>query len=267
MITKQKRDEIVQRFENTEEKIIVSSVLDKAYRYEKNGKLEFTSFLNLNEYSIISKILNELKVPYVTFPLNEDLNRKVIFFLPDYMEESLDNFSKVVSCIKIVPKQKGTLKHKDYMGAIYNLGIKSEVIGDIVCNDSYAYVFILSNMLEYIILNLYKVGNQEVKIEEVSFSQINKEEFKSKMQEKEYIIPSLRCDAILATVYNLSRMQVKEKVVQGDLYINDKCEYYASNNVKEKDIVSFRKCGKLKIGEILRKTKNNNIVLKIYKYI
>ena len=58
MLTKQKRDNIVQRFENREEKIIVSSVLDKVYRFEKNGKLEYTNFLNLNEYSIIVKILN-----------------------------------------------------------------------------------------------------------------------------------------------------------------------------------------------------------------
>lgn len=267
MLTKQKRDNIVQRFENREEKIIVSSVLDKVYRFEKNGKLEYTNFLNLNEYSIIVKILNELDVKYIDFPFNGNLFKKIIFLLPDFIEDNLETYSKIISCLKIIPRQKNTLKHKDYMGAIYNLGIKSEMIGDIICKDLYAYVFIFSNMLEYITLNLHKVGNQEIEICKVSLSDIIKEELDNKFQEKEYIVPSLRCDVILKTVYNLSRLKVKEKISQGDLYINDKCEYYSSNNVKENDIVSFKKCGKLKIGEVLRKTKNDNIVLKIYKYI
>ena len=267
MIDRKQKAKILERYDNKDEKILISNVLDKAYKYEKENKLLYTNFLNLNELSTVSSVLNELKVQYHVYSVNEFINKKCIFFIPDYITKLDDEFfSLYINCIKIIPNIKGKLLHKDYMGAIYSLGIKNEMIGDIFAYEDVAYVFCISSITDFICDNLFKVANQEVKTEVINLESEEVKKLKINLIENEYIVASMRADAVLSDVYNLSRSESKEKIVKGDLFINDKNMFYPNTLLKEGDIVSFKRCGKLKIGNIVRKTKSDNLVLSIYKY-
>lgn len=267
MITKEIKSKILEQFENREEKMLVSNVLDKAYRFEKTEKLEFTCFLNLNEYSIVSKILDYLKIEYNTYSQNEYSDKKVIFFVPSYIDVNVQFYSDYITCIKIIPNVNGKLQHKDYMGTIYNLGIKREVIGDIFVNDDICYFFVMSSVKDYVLNNLIRVGNQGVILSELALDNEELKNISVNIVEKEYIVPSLRVDAVCSAVFNLSRNEIKEKIVKGDLCINDKVSYYPSDVIKEDDIISLRKCGKIVFKEALRNTKSGNIVINIGRFV
>ena len=266
MFTREKRAKILESYENKEEKILISNILDKAFRFDKENKVIYTNFLNLHELDLANRVLNELKVSFSIYSPNEYYNKKVIFFIPDYIENSDQIYNDAISCLKIIPNIKNKLIHKDYMGGIYSLGIKNEMIGDIFACDEHAYVFCMKSVTSYLITNLYKVGNQEVKLEEIDLSSKEILDISVNLVKKEYIIPSLRIDAILSEVYNLSRMQTKEKILKGDLFLNDRNMFYPHVQVKENDIVSFKKCGKMKVGKTVRKTKSDNFVIEIYKF-
>jgi len=266
MITREIKSKILERFENREEKMLVSNVLDKAYRFEKTEKLEYTCFLNLNEYNVVSQILDYLKIEYSTYVSNKYSNKKVIFFVPSYITKDIKLYNEYITCIKIIPNVKGKLQHKDYMGCIYNLGIKREVIGDIFVNNDVCYVFLMSSVKDYVLTNLNRVGNQEVLLTELELECDELKNLSVNIIDKEYIVPSLRVDAVCSTVFNLSRNEVKEKIVKGDMCINDKVSYYPSDIVKEDDIISLRRCGKIVIKEQLRNTKSGNIVLNIGRF-
>lgn len=79
-------------------------------------------------------------------------------------------------------------------------------------------------------------------------------------------MPSLRVDVILAEVFFLSRNEAKQKIQNGDLYVNSHSIFFVAYTVKEGDIISFKRCGKIKIGKILRYTKSGKIVLNNKKY-
>lgn len=265
---KNQKLKILERYNLKEEKILISNVIDKAYKYEKENKLLYTNFLNLSETFMLSSILNELDVKYYVYTLNEHITKKCIFFIPDYIYDYSDTFfNQFINCIKITPNVKGKLLHKDYMGAIYSLGLKREMIGDIFVCDDVAYVFCINTVTDYIYDNLFKVANQEVKLEIISLEDKQIKNLKTNYVEKEYIVASMRVDAVLSVVYNLSRSEMKEKIVKGDLYINDKNIFYPNTILNYGDIISLRKCGKIKIGEQVRKTKSNNLVLNIFKYV
>lgn len=267
MFTREKRAKILESYENKEEKILISNILDKAFRFDKENKVIYTNFLNLHELDLANRVLNELKVPFNIYAPNEYCNKKVIFFIPDHVEDNSKIYDDAISCLKIIPNVKNKLIHKDYMGGIYSLGIKNEMIGDIFAYDEYAYVFCMKSVTNYLITNLYKVGNQEVKLEEIDLSSKEISDISVNLVKKEHIIPSLRIDAILSEVYNLSRMQTKEKILKGDLFLNDRNMFYPHVQVKENDIVSFKKCGKMKVGKTVRKTKSDNFVIEIYKFV
>ena len=62
MFTREKRAKILESYENKEEKILISNILDKAFRFDKENKVIYTNFLNLHELDLANRVLNELKV-------------------------------------------------------------------------------------------------------------------------------------------------------------------------------------------------------------
>lgn len=266
MFTREQRAKILERYENKEERILVSSILDKAFKFDKENKIIFTNFLNLYEIDIACKILNELKINFDIFTPNEYCNKKVIFFIPDYIDDKEQVYNDFLACIKIVPNIKNKLLHKDYMGSIYALGVKSEMIGDIFAYNDCAYVFCMKTILDYLYTNLYKVGNQDISIKELELNDKEILSLSVNLLKKEYILPSLRIDALLSEVYRISRSETKNKILSGDLFLNDRNMFYPHLQVKENDIISFRKCGKLKIGKVIRRTKSDNVVIEIYLF-
>ena len=245
---------------------MVSNVLDKVIRFEKTGRVEWTHFLNLNEYLIVDSILNLLKISYHTYTPCLYASKKILFFLPDHFELDDDFYSHYVACVKVIPNKNQALQHKDYMGSIYHLGIKRENIGDIFIKDGIAYFFCMASIKDFILQNLTHVGKQEVQTQEIMLDQEEIKDLSVSIMEKDYIVPSFRVDAICSSVFGMSRSQVKEKVKKGDLYVNDKVVYETSMVLHIGDQISFHRQGKLIVKEEVRKTKNGSIVLKVGKF-
>lgn len=267
MIDKKSKNEILNSIKDKDERIVISNILDKAIKFEKTDSVYFTNFLNLNELYDVCKILDYFSIKYSVFAPYRDIEKKNIAFIPSYLENDINKiFVEHVSCIKISLNCNVTLLHKDYMGAIYSLGVKREFIGDIIVKGNIAYFFCMKSVEEYFMYNLSSVGKYEVTLDRVDILSDEIKSLSLNFIEKDYIIPSLRVDAMLSEVYNLSRSDTKEKIVKGDLFINDRNIFYPNTLVKKDDIVSFKKCGKLKVGEVLRNTKSGNLVIKIYKY-
>ena len=235
---------------------------------QSNNYLVYTNFLNENEKEIALSILNKLNIKYYIFSPLKDTSKVVIFLLPEYMlkENIEDIFNKYISVIKIVPKLKDKVTHREYMGSIYSIGLKDDMIGDIFVYNDQAYFFTFMQNVDYILNNLTSVGKSNIKIETLDIYSDEVQNIKIKYKNITVMIPSNRIDAILSEVYLISRNKIKDKINNGDLYINSKEMFFAAYNVKEGDIVSFSKCGKFKIGKILGNTKTGKIILNIEKY-
>ena len=141
------------------------------------------------------------------------------------------------------------------------------MIGDIVAYESFAYVFCLKSISEYIKNNLFRVGRQEVNIVEYELNDKEIQNISFKLARIECIVSSNRVDGIISETFGISRSIAKEKIVSGDLYVNDKNIITPSYNLVENDIVSIRKLGKLKIGEELRNTRSGKKAIVIYKFV
>jgi len=67
MIDKQSKLKVLESIKDKEMKILVSSVLDKAIKFEKTDSISFTNFLNMNELNIVKKALDYLNIKYFEF--------------------------------------------------------------------------------------------------------------------------------------------------------------------------------------------------------
>ena len=268
---KEKKERFLKRIKNEEQKLVIAKYIDKFEKAEKANKITYTSFLNLSESKYLKEALNYLDINYYVFDLDETLTRKIIFYFPSYISKNIDKQREIKNAISVLKisatKNSFKLSHKDYMGAILSLGIKPEKLGDITVKEGFAYVFVTTHMAEFIELNLLSVAKADVKSTYVDFFNIDKDEFLPTLKKISIIVSSLRVDVILATLYNLSRSDIKSRIENGDMLLNDVIHFWLGENINEGDILSLRHFGKFRVGKVLNRTRSNRINLEIYKYV
>ena len=143
---------------NKEDNYVKNRLLDLAdITYSKNI-YAYSDFLNLNEINIFNTITNQLPpVNYYLTGGNVYAERKIVVFKPIevYYEEDVP-----ITLLKIEPLNKKyayTLNHRDYLGALLNLGIDRSKIGDIFIGENVAYIYVITGISDYIINNFTKV--------------------------------------------------------------------------------------------------------------
>ena len=266
MIEKDIRSKILNRYNNKEEKIFASSIIDLINKFDVSNHIVYTKFINLHEKSIAISILNIFNIEYHFAFKNNEIERNVIFLIPKYIENVENIILENIKCLKIIPNIKNKLLHKDYMGVIYSLGIEQNMIGDIFANNECAYFFIFSENLKYFENNLINIGKASVKLEVKELNDSEIINLKNKYKEIKINVKSLRVDLILSEIFNFSRNETKLKIENGDLFINSLNVFFVAEEIKENDIISFKKCGKLRIEKLLGTTKSGKycIDIKIY---
>ncbi len=234
----------------------INELCNRAYSKYYNT---FTDFLNIDEISILNGL--RLSGEYKLFG-GYDLADRCVAGFGDGVEEK--DFP--ICCIEIKPaRQKfaDKLTHRDFLGALMNLGINRSTLGDIVINENTGYLFCLDTIAEYIVDNLDKIKHTTVRcsiIEQVP-------DFMHKEPEAtELIVSSLRIDAVVSSVYKLSRSQASKLFIQEKVFVNSKTVTKESHALKNGDIVSVRGYGKFIFSQPLRETKKGKAVVEILIY-
>lgn len=216
----------------------------------------FSPFLNLDEQSI----LQGTHLNCITFGGYNNSERVVAGF-GEYVEKS--DFPIV--CLKISPlaqKFADTLSHRDFLGALMNLGIKREFLGDIIIDDNCAYLFCLEQISEYITDNLNRVKHTSVKVETANGLPDRVNELP---EVSEYLVASLRLDVLVSAVYSLSRNKSLELFEAQKVFVNSRQIDNSSYMLKENDVVSVRGFGRFIYKSLARTTKKGKSVVEIIK--
>jgi RNA-binding protein YlmH len=140
-----------------------------------------------------------------------------------------------------------------------SLGIERNTFGDIVVEDNLITIFVSKEISEYLIKNLSMISHQRMNWEILSsFKQSNiKEEVKT------INVASMRLDAVVAKSINVGRSEAVEIINSGNVLINHKQCLNITHNVKEQDILSIRKFGRIEILEIVGLSKKNRTIVEI----
>lgn len=234
---------------------------DKAYR---SSTYTFTGFLGLSEMSSFYEMEKEITyVPAVSFGGSEGCERVILRFGSEELFGYTEDFP--IACLKIKPlmqKFADDLGHRDFLGALMNLGIERSVLGDIIIKDNEGYLFCIETIAPYIIENLSRVKHTPVLCERTGNVPAKREEDMEKLTIQ---ISSERIDAVAAKVYRLSRNESIDYFRQKKVFVNGKLCENNSYILKEKDMVTLRGLGKFIYtgrGSLSRKGKINTEVLK-----
>ena len=236
----------------------IISLKDKAYQND----FVLLPFLDDSKCYLIAK----------AFKKNEDLK---YYFYGGYDEadykrcifsyEEVNNELFQIDILKIdYAKKNYSLNHRSILGSVLGLGLKREVVGDIINNDDDYYIFVSKNISDFIIDNLGYVGSTPIKVYKCP-----KLDFKVKKNylEKDIFVASLRLDVIIAGFLNLSRKEALNLILEQRVKLNHLETLNSSVLLKENDLISVRGYGRIIVDKIKGHTKSNNIILHVKKPI
>ena len=247
--------------------ILRRHLIDRAKIADQRGIILFSDFLNINEQNIFSQIKGELPdIRYFLFGGFSDAERKVICFCGDYgyREEDIEF---PIECLKIVAQNKkfsDDLTHRDFLGAILNLGIDRSVIGDIIIMENEGFLFCTSGISTFILDNLFKIKHTMVDVSIIPNSDFN---YTPKLKEISGTVSSVRLDSILSVALRKSRSSLTRLIAGGKVFVNSREVLSNSYALKENDIVSVRGHGKFIYKGTTNVTKKGRYSVRILLYI
>jgi len=215
---------------------------DLARRCEKTASVTSTVFLTpARSYELGTWARHAADCTVLLRGGHPDAERKVAFFLPDWMDaEGFDEDGQI--CALECVARFGSPGHRDYLGAVMGLGIGREWLGDILIDGETAWLFCLPSVKQHLLLNLDKVGRWGVKVREVPLADVPRQE--RRMQEETFSVKSPRLDAVCAGMFHLSRTAAAEAIAQGLVTLNYAVCLKCDIGIKAGDTLSLRGKGK-----------------------
>ena len=241
--------------------------VELAKRAYNSGIFTFTDFLGLAEQAAFAEVSREIfGIEYVKFGGAEGAERVMIRF----GSESDLGYSMPfpISLIKVEPlsqKYAEKLSHRDFLGAIMNLGIERDTMGDIVIIDNVGYIFVKEDMATYIAESLERVGGDKVTVRQVKIG----EGFASqrRVQRLSDTVASARLDCVVASLANLSRESAQQVIRDGRVELDYRSEERVDRTIVPPATVSVRGVGKFRVLSVGPQTKKGRYRLSAEKYI
>ena len=251
-----------------EEQLIEKRFLELSRLAYQREIITYTDFLNLNELDILHTLPKaDIYARYVTFGGYTEAERRMAAFIPDALylrEESPVHPFTVLRITPLHEKYAQALTHRDYLGAILNLGINRSKMGDILIMEDKAYFFAHSSLSEFLTEELIKIRHTTVLTQEVDLATFS---FTPQYQEIKGTVASVRLDSLLSLAFSTSRNRLTGLIEGGKVFVNGRLITSNGYKVKEEDIISVRGLGKFQYKGVITATKKNRLMVSIYKYI
>ncbi len=156
--------------------------------------------------------------------------------------------------------------HRMVLGAVMNLGITREIIGDIIIDEKSIQIVAKEHIAEFIALNLQKLSNHRVQFDEVL--PINCIELREpKFEYSNISVASFRLDAIISSACGISRDAATDLIKGGKVKVNHEEKTKASQGAQIGDLFSVKGKGRFVLEESAGTTKKGRSKILLKKYV
>ena len=161
------------------------------------------------------------------------------------------------------PKFAEQLNHRDFLGALMNLGIERSAVGDILVHENTAYAYVTDRLAGFMAESVTRVRHTTVvsavidAIPDGGVPDISRQSLN---------VPALRLDSIVARVFGLSREKAKNLFGAGHVSIGGRECTSPDRKPAQGDIVSVRGYGKFVFYDVAGETRKGRLNVDIGRY-
>ncbi len=239
---------------------------DLCVRAERTGRRFYSGFLSPAEQENFRRLASSRDYAYCFRGGTEHAERRILCAGETDSSGETDAEEIPISVLKISPvseKYGEEMSHRDYLGALMNLGIDRSLTGDILVRGKEAWVFCLSSAKEMLAGALNRRGQTEVRVTETD---ADAPELQPRFVPMEVNAASERLDAVTAAFTGLSREKTSELFSSEKILVNSRVETRRDVRLKEGDILTVRGFGKAVYDGVARESRKGRLFLSLRKY-
>ncbi|WP_099158010.1 RNA-binding protein [Virgibacillus ndiopensis] len=239
--------DIYQHFRRDEQPFL-DQVLSWKEQVEKTYQEKLTDFLDPREQQIMDTLIGtNHEVLLHVFGGGIHTERKRALLAPFYEEITDDDFGLTLMQASYQDKFI-SLTHRDVMGAFLSLGIKRKKFGDIYVGNGIVQIVMADEIAPFVRANLTAIKKAKIKLEEKPMSQLL--EIERNWVASDKTVSSLRLDAVLKEIYNVSRKDAADLITKSFVKVNYKVVEDTAFILQEGDLISVRGKGRSKLNGI-----------------
>ncbi|QDR80701.1 RNA-binding protein [Sporomusa termitida] len=261
------RDKILRYYRASGDADLAARLLDLAEATLKNRKYKISEFLDPYGQSIAETIAAHYN--RLTLETNggyPGAERMKAAFVDTEFLAYAGALDYSISCLSVQwDSRYCRLSHRDVLGALMGLGIKREMLGDIIMGGEHCYIMADTNMAAYIAQNLAEVGQAAVAVAQASLADIPAKE--EKIKEIRSTVASLRLDAVAASGFGTSRTRMAEDIAAAKVKINWQDAKSPAQAVKVGDVISMRGRGRVEVLEVPGQTKKGRYSVLLRRFM
>ncbi|MBE6933717.1 MAG: RNA-binding protein [Ruminococcaceae bacterium] len=250
---------------SNEDKILLAKVWDKVNNGMQRGIPAHTCFLSPRELEM-SRYLFGTAEGLVCFGGYPDAERKMLCFLPDYLDESwlMREDAPVVS-LRATFYEGDTPSHRDFLGSLMGSGIGRETVGDICVGKGHCDFFVTEEIAPYLLQNFTNAGRTKFRLERISLTDVIIPQPEVRIIKE--TLASLRLDGVVASGFRISRSLATQAICSGKVAVDGLPWEKPDKTVAEGAKISLRGSGKMKLEKVNGQTKKGRISVEIHRYV
>ena len=244
-----------------ENRLLLAKIWDKINAGMRRNIPANTGFLSPQEQELCRYLFGDAP-GLVCFGGFEDAERKMLCYLPDYMEGA-EEYPLV--CLRATFYEGDNPSHRDFLGALMGCGISRETVGDICVGKGSCDFFVTEEIAPYLLQNFTEAGRIKIRLQQIPLSEVAVPE--PEIKEIRDTLASLRLDSVISAGFRIGRSLAAQYVTQGKAAIDGlPCEK-PDKTVAEGAKISLRGLGKIMLKSVNGQTKKGRISVVIHRYV
>lgn len=238
------------------------------------GEVTWTPFLTPREQLLLTRVMGAREEVYADGGYAA-AERRRLFFLPPYLCEADEDTraaclapyrDEVLIPLEIAGSGFRTLTHRDFLGAILNLGVERDALGDLCVPDAHrAILFCDSVMHRFLSEQLTRVANDAVKLRIIPLPP----DFDGGRHFRPIAdtVASPRADSVVAALANLSRERAQALFREGLVEIDYEPAEKPDKLLEAGTVIVIRGKGKFILRSLGDLTKKGRVRLVADQYL
>ena len=251
--------------QNAEDRVLLAKLWDKITAGMRKNIPANTCFLSPREQEMANYLFGCPEGLHF-FGGYPDAERKMLVYLPDYLEESaLYEEDSPCICLRAAFFQGDSPSHRDFLGALMGAGVARETVGDICVGEGSCDFFVTAEIAPYLLQNFTSAGRTKLHLEQIPLTDACIPE--PEVKEIKDTLASLRLDSVISSGFRIGRSLAAQYVTGGKAAMDGlPCEK-PDKPVSEGTKISVRGLGKIKLVKVNGKTKKDRISVVIHRYV
>ena len=238
---------------------IITRVEDALRLCEMRSIPKFVGFLSPSQVAEALPVLSQKR--YGIYGGYNGAERSYIGIFPEWCDQETEPYP--IKAITFTYRPQYTLCHRDFLGAVLNLGLQRSAIGDILIESGRAVMFASADITDYVISQLDKVGRVGGTLTEGYVGELPG---RGQLVECSATVASLRLDCVVGALTGKSRSGSVELISAALVTVNSVAVGKPTYTVKCGDTLSVRGYGKFSIIASHEQSKKGRIILRWQKY-